>query len=67
MSSKTPQISPLFKAEKPTLTFYASKDGKVSVSYQNWESNKVVLEGEVFEVSWGPQGVEARILPKRVP
>ena len=42
----------------------ASKDGKVSVSYQNWEASKVVLEGEVFEVSWGPQGVEGR---KRVP
>jgi hypothetical protein len=35
------------------------------VSYQNWDASKVVLEGKVFEVSWGPQGVEDRILPKR--
>jgi hypothetical protein len=62
---KPPSIAPLFKADSATLTFYASKDGKVSVSFQGWDDKKAVLDGEVFEVSWGPQGVEGRILPKR--
>jgi hypothetical protein len=44
------------------LSFYASKvAGTISVSYQGWDVSKVVLEGQVFEVSWGPQGVEGRI------
>jgi hypothetical protein len=64
MPTKTTSIAPLFKADSATLTFYASKDGKVTVSFQ-WDASKVVLDGEVFEVSWGPQGVEGRILPKR--
>jgi len=48
------------------LPLYASKDGKISVSYQSWPEAKVVLEGQVFELRWGPQG-EARILdqPRR--
>jgi hypothetical protein len=30
-------IPPYFKAENATLSFYASKDGKISVSYQDWD------------------------------
>jgi hypothetical protein len=30
---KTPEISPLFKCDSATLSFYASKDGKISVSF----------------------------------
>jgi hypothetical protein len=51
-SQKTPEISPLFKADSATLSFYASKDGKISVSFSGWDANKVVLEDQVFEVSW---------------
>ena len=47
-----------------TLTFYADKSGKISVAYQGWEANRVVLEGQVFELRWGQQGVEARILDR---
>ena len=45
MSSKTPPISPLFEADAATLSFYASKTGAISVSYQGWDASKVVLEG----------------------
>jgi hypothetical protein len=59
--SKTDQTSPLFKADVATLSFYATKDGKVSVSYPGWDDRKVVLPGQVFEIAWAPQGVEGRI------
>jgi hypothetical protein len=26
------------------------------VNYAGWDAGKIVLEGQVFEVSWGPQG-----------
>jgi len=32
-------------ADAATLSFYASKAGTVSVSYQGWDASKVVLEG----------------------
>ena len=38
-----PEIPPLLKADKATLTFYADKTGKISVAYQGWEANRVVL------------------------
>jgi hypothetical protein len=47
---------------KSRLALSASKDGKVNVNYQGWDAGKVVLEGQVFEVRWGPQGVEGRIV-----
>ena len=56
------EIAPLFKADNATLSFYATKDGKISVSYQGWDQSKTVLEGQQFVISWGPQGVEARII-----
>jgi hypothetical protein len=49
---KNTEISPLFKCDSATLSFYASKDGKISVSFSGWDANKVVLEDQAFEVSW---------------
>ena len=39
------ESAPLFKADNATLSFYATKDGKISVSYQGWDQSKTVLEG----------------------
>jgi hypothetical protein len=38
--------APLFKADNATLSFYATKDGKVSVSYKGWDASKTVLAGQ---------------------
>jgi hypothetical protein len=54
------QIPPLFKADSATLSFYASKDGKISVSFSGWDANRVVLEDQVFELSWGPHPMNQR-------
>jgi len=62
MAAKTPPITPLFKGDSAPLVFSANKDGKVSVNYAGWDAGKVVLEGQVFEMRWGPQGVEGRIV-----
>jgi hypothetical protein len=43
-SQKTPEISPLFKADSATRTFYGLKDGKITVNFSGWEQNRVVLE-----------------------
>ena len=43
-----PEIPPLLKADKATLTFYADKMGKISVAYQGWDGNRVVLGSQVF-------------------
>ena len=40
------EIPPLFKADSATLSFYAAKDGKISVSYQGWDQSKTVLAGQ---------------------
>ena len=40
-----PEIAPLFKADNATLSFYATKDGKISINYQGWDQSKTVLEG----------------------
>ena len=58
-------IPPLFKAENPTMTFSASKDTKLSANYHGRDQNKVALEGQAFELRWGPQGVECRIVELR--
>jgi hypothetical protein len=55
-------IAPLFKADNATLSFYATKDGKISVSYQGWDQSKVVLDGQHFVIKCGPQGVEGGIV-----
>ena len=39
-SQKTPEISPLFKCDSATLSFYASKDGKISVSFSGWDARR---------------------------
>jgi hypothetical protein len=31
------EMAPLFKADNATLSFYATKDGKISISYQGWD------------------------------
>jgi hypothetical protein len=52
------------KADTATLTFSASKDGKLRVVYGGWDDAKVALPGEVFELRVGPQGVEGRIVAR---
>ena len=42
---KNTEIFPLFKCDSSTLSFYASKDGKISMSFSGWEQNRVVLKG----------------------
>jgi hypothetical protein len=55
---KNTEISPLFKCDSSTRAFYGLKDGKITVNFSGWEQNRVVLEGQAFEVRWGrPQGV----------
>jgi hypothetical protein len=34
------ESAPLFKADNATLSFYATRDGKISVSYQGWDATK---------------------------
>lgn len=63
--SKHEHIPPLFTADSVNFRAYASKDGKISMSYPGWDNNKVVLEDQVFELSCGRQGLEGRILPRR--
>ena len=53
LRTEAPETAPLFKADGATLSFYATKDGKVSISY---------AKGQQFIISWGPQGVEGRII-----
>jgi len=36
---------PLFKADSATLSFYATKSGRITVSYQGWDQSKTVLDG----------------------
>ena len=40
------EIAPLFKADSVTFSFYATKDGKISVNYEGWDQTKVVLDGQ---------------------
>src|SRR6516164_10026130 len=35
------EIAPLFKADSVTPSFYATKDGKISVSYQGWDARSL--------------------------
>jgi hypothetical protein len=46
--SKNTEIFPLFKYDIGTLSFYASKDGKISVSFSSCDASK----DQAFEVSW---------------
>ena len=49
MAAKPEPLPPLFKADSATLAFYATKDGKLNVTYQGWESGKVVPGGTIPE------------------
>jgi hypothetical protein len=56
---------PLFKADREIRLAFSADSGKIRIVYQGWDDAKVALEGEVFELSLGKQGLEGRILPKR--
>jgi hypothetical protein len=47
-----------------TLSFYATKDGKISISFSGWDSNKVALES-VSEATDCASGTEAALLQQR--
>ena len=51
MAAKSYPLPPLFKADSATLAFYASKDGKLTVTYQGWDASKGVLGGTISESS----------------
>ena len=57
----------LLTAESIMLGVRHEKEGKLRVTYVGWDDAKVVLDGQVLELRWGPQGVEARILPDHRP
>ena len=44
--------------DNATLSFYATKDGKISVSYQGWDTTKTVLAGQQFVVTWSQGQVD---------
>ena len=56
------ESAPLFKADNATLSFYSTKDGKISVSYQGWDQSKTVLAGQTVCAELGAAGVEGRII-----
>jgi hypothetical protein len=62
--TKSTEVPALLIADRATITFAAEKSGKISVTYQNWDDKRVVLEDQVFVVSWSAQGVEGRIVPR---
>jgi hypothetical protein len=45
LNSRASEIAALFKADNATLSFYATKDGRITVTYQGWDQSKVVLDG----------------------
>jgi len=55
------EIPPLFKADNATLSFYSTKDGKISVTIRAGTRARLCLRGKQFVLNWGPQGVKARI------
>lgn len=59
--------SPLFHADSATLVFAAQKDGKIRVTGHCISDYLSVAPGHAFEVRWGPQGVEGRVVPRIVP
>jgi hypothetical protein len=61
--ARATQIAALFKTDAVNMAVSASKDGKLRPVYAGWDDAKAVLPGEVFELRWGAQGVEARIRP----
>jgi hypothetical protein len=49
MESKTDQIPPLLKADTATLAFSASKDGKIRVTYAEWDDARACASGAMVE------------------
>ena len=43
-------------AESIMLGVRHEKEGKLRVTYAGWDDAKVVLDGQVLELRWGPQG-----------
>lgn len=58
--------SPLFRCDSATLTFAAQKDGKIRVTGHCIPDYLSVAPGHAFEVRWGPQGVEGRVVARNV-
>jgi len=50
---KTPQPN-AFKAENVLVGIRHEKEGKLRVTYTRWDDAKVVLDGQVLELRWGP-------------
>ena len=51
-----------FKTGTGAIAWAAGKDGKIKLTYPSWDDHKVVLQGQVMQTEWGPQGAELRIL-----
>lgn len=58
--------SPLFHADSATLVFAAQKDGKIRVTGHCIPDYLSVAPDHAFEVRWGPQGVEGRVVARNV-
>ena len=56
------ESAPLFKADNATLSFYATKDGKISVTIRAGTRARLCLRGKQFVLNWGPQRLAARII-----
>ena len=49
-------------ADNATLSFYATKDGKISVTIRAGTRARLCLRGKQFVLNWGPQRLAARII-----
>jgi hypothetical protein len=49
MASNSPPIPPLLKADTATLAFSASKDGKLRVTYAEWDDARPCASGAMVE------------------
>src|SRR6516164_10691466 len=56
------ESAPLFKADNATLSFYATKDGKISVTIRAGTRARLCLRGKQFVLNWGPQRLAARVI-----
>jgi hypothetical protein len=56
-------VSPIFITEKVTLIFSHEKDGKIRLTYGNWDDAKVVEPGEVLELREFAVGGRADLAP----
>jgi alkylation response protein AidB-like acyl-CoA dehydrogenase len=49
MASNSAAITPLLKADTATLTFSASKDGKLRATYAEWDDARACASGAMVE------------------